>query len=50
MSLGLATFHLTPQTFWALSLPEWRALVTPPPRAMPLARSEFEQLMLQHPD
>ncbi|HEY4941643.1 MAG TPA: phage tail assembly chaperone [Rhizomicrobium sp.] len=50
MSHGLANLHLAPQTFWALSLPEWRALVTPPPRGRPLARTEFEHLMSQHPD
>lgn len=50
MSHGLASLRLTPQTFWALSLPEWRALTTPPPRAAPLARADLETLMLQHPD
>jgi len=42
--------HLSPRTFWSLSLPEWRALVTPPRRAAPLARAEFERLLSQHPD
>ncbi len=50
MSLGLSTFRLTPSVFWALSLPEWRALITPPSRGAPLTRDDFEQLMLQHPD
>jgi hypothetical protein len=36
--------------FWRLSLPEWRALTSPPRHAAPLARAEFEQLMQQHPD
>ena len=50
MSHGLHNLRLTPQTFWSLSLPEWRALTTPPQRGQPLARAELEQLMLQNPD
>jgi uncharacterized phage protein (TIGR02216 family) len=42
--------RLTPQTFWSLSLVEWRALVTPPRRVAPLARADFDRLLSQHPD
>ncbi len=47
---------LSPATFWAMSLPEWRAAVngfatrTGARRAAPLARAEFEQLMRRFPD
>ena len=49
MSFGLHHLRLTPAVFWRLSLSEWRALTTPP-RGQPLGRTQFEQLMLQHPD
>jgi len=42
--------HLSPDAFWRLSLPEWRALVAPPPARQPLARTAFEDLMSQFPD
>ena len=41
-----------PGDFWALSLPEWRALCEarlPPARAS-LNRDTFDQLMTLHPD
>jgi len=41
---------LAPHIFWSLSLPEWRALTSPPPRTAPLARAELENLLSQHPD
>jgi uncharacterized phage protein (TIGR02216 family) len=48
--------RLSPDTFWAMSLPEWRAAVagfaqrTGTRRTAPLARSEFDQLMRRYPD
>jgi hypothetical protein len=37
--------------FWALSLPEWRALCAARlPGAAPLNRSGLNQLLAQHPD
>jgi uncharacterized phage protein (TIGR02216 family) len=48
--------RLSPETFWAMSLPEWRAVVagfaarTGARRTAPLARAEFEQLMQRFPD
>jgi uncharacterized phage protein (TIGR02216 family) len=44
--------QLTPDVFWALSLPEWRALLDgrAGARAQPLARGEMEHLMRMHPD
>jgi Phage tail assembly chaperone protein, TAC len=42
---------LSPATFWALSLPEWRAALTRlPRRAQPLARGELERMMKEFPD
>ncbi len=44
--------RLTPSVFWALSLPEWRALLDGRGggKAKPLGRGELEQLMRMHPD
>ncbi len=44
--------RLSPRTFWALSLPEWRAAIAGrlPPRAAPLARADLETLMQRYPD
>jgi uncharacterized phage protein (TIGR02216 family) len=48
--------RLSPDTFWAMSLPEWRAAVSGfatrngARRTAPLARSEFEQLLQRFPD
>jgi len=42
--------RLSPAVFWSLSLPEWRALATPPRRATPLARAELADLMRRYPD
>jgi uncharacterized phage protein (TIGR02216 family) len=45
--------RLTPAVFWALSLPEWRALLEGRfgnAGAQPLRRGELEQLMQIFPD
>jgi len=42
--------RLAPKIFWAMSLAEWRACVTRPRGAAPLARAELEVLMKEHPD
>ena len=46
--------RLSPDTFWAMSLPEWRAAVAGftrnHARPAPLARAEFDALMRQYPD
>ena len=46
--------RLTPDTFWSMSLGEWRAAVNGfarrTHRTAPLARAEFEQLMQMYPD
>jgi uncharacterized phage protein (TIGR02216 family) len=43
--------RLAPQTFWAMSLPEWRAALSRlPKRAAPLARNDLEQMMKAFPD
>jgi hypothetical protein len=38
--------------FWALSLPEWRALCRArlPPATAPLTRAGFDRLLASHPD
>jgi hypothetical protein len=44
--------RVPPRDFWALSLPEWRALCEarlPPARAA-LTRGNLDQLMTLHPD
>jgi uncharacterized phage protein (TIGR02216 family) len=42
---------LTPAHFWALSLPEWRALIEARfPQAPALERSAFETMMQSYPD
>jgi len=47
---------LSPQTFWAMSLPEWRAAIRGYQSrhgvrtAAPLGRSELEALMERYPD
>ena len=48
--------RLSPQSFWAMSLPEWRAAIAGYQSrhgvraAMPLARSELAALMERYPD
>jgi uncharacterized phage protein (TIGR02216 family) len=48
--VGLGRLRLSPEVFWRLSLPEWRALTTPQRAAAPLARAELERMMSQYPD
>jgi len=42
--------RLTPQTFWAMSVPEWRAAVSGrmPKKQPALSRAEFDELMKTH--
>ena len=43
--------RLSPRDFWALSLPEWRALCEARlPQAPALNRGGFEQLLSLYPD
>ena len=44
--------RLPPATFWALSLPEWRAMLAgfAPRAAAPMARADLDRLMQLHPD
>jgi uncharacterized phage protein (TIGR02216 family) len=49
MHAAFTTLHLAPAAFWSLSLPEWRALVTPP-HGRALTRAGLDHLMQQHPD
>jgi hypothetical protein len=41
--------RLPPRVFWALSLPEWRAIAAPPAKPT-LSRRAFTQLMQRYPD
>jgi uncharacterized phage protein (TIGR02216 family) len=51
LALGLGALALTPSAFWALSLPEWRAVLTRLARATPpLARGELDRMMKEFPD
>ena len=51
MALGLGALRLTPQAFWAMSLPEWRAALSRlPKRTAPLARADLERMMKDYPD
>lgn len=45
MAIGLA-----PETFWRLSLAEWRMLTEAATGAAPMGRGEFERLMAAWPD
>lgn len=51
-ALGVIRFGLSPADFWALSLPEWLALVRTLTleRTAPLSRTSLETLMDQFPD
>jgi uncharacterized phage protein (TIGR02216 family) len=42
--------RLRPRDFWALSLPEWRAMLNPKGAAPAMARAGLEQLMREYPD
>lgn len=44
--------RLPPRIFWALSLPEWRAMLSglAPRAALPMARADLDRLMQLHPD
>jgi uncharacterized phage protein (TIGR02216 family) len=44
--------RLAPHAFWTMSVREWRAAVAhlAPRRAQPLARSELDAMMKEHPD
>jgi uncharacterized phage protein (TIGR02216 family) len=46
--------RLTPDTFWSMSLGEWRAAVNGfarrSSRATPLTRGDLDRLMQLHPD
>lgn len=46
--------RLSPETFWAMSLPEWRAAVAGftrnHARTSPLSRAEFDAMMTRFPD
>jgi uncharacterized phage protein (TIGR02216 family) len=46
----LGQLRLAPRDFWALSLPEWRALLNPKGVMPSLARADLETLMKAHPD
>ncbi|MDE2182890.1 MAG: phage tail assembly chaperone [Alphaproteobacteria bacterium] len=48
LAYGLGVLRLPPESFWRLSLVEWRALL--PPRAPSLARRGLEDLMQRYPD
>jgi len=48
MSLGLKQLRLSPDVFWKLTLPEWRALFDV--SAPALARRDLETLMKLYPD
>jgi uncharacterized phage protein (TIGR02216 family) len=43
--------RLSPETFWRMSLPEWRAAASAfAPKRTPLARAGLEDLMQRFPD
>jgi hypothetical protein len=44
--------RLSPRDFWALSLPEWRALceARSPHQRAPLNRGDLDILLKEHPD
>ena len=46
LALGLG---LSPETFWRLSLKEWRALTETPPAPVP-SRADLSALIARYPD
>lgn len=50
MAVGLCRLRLPPDVFWALSLPEWRAMTAPASGAPSLPRRAFHELMARYPD
>jgi len=50
MALGLGRLRLAPRDFWALSLPEWRAMLAPFRAAPSLTRGGLDDLMKAYPD
>lgn len=50
LRLAAVRFGVAPAAFWALSLPEWRALVAEPAGPDPLTRREFDALAAACPD
>lgn len=50
MAHGMGTLRLAPPVFWALSLPEWRALTAPRDGNAALSRAELDAMMKRFPD
>ena len=50
LRFAVARLGLSPETFWALTLSEWRALTAAPEAARPLSRDRLDALLAAHPD
>ncbi|MGL3606471.1 rcc01693 family protein [Rhizobium sp. G187] len=50
MTLGLHRLRLSPQVFWALTLPELAAMAGGPDRSAAISRRDVEALMARFPD
>jgi uncharacterized phage protein (TIGR02216 family) len=50
LRLAALRFGLPPESFWRLSLAEWRALAADPAALAPLDRRAFQALAAAHPD
>lgn len=51
VALALAArLGVAPESFWRLSVAEWRALATPAGQPGPLSRAQLDELMTNHPD
>lgn len=49
LRLAVERFGVTPESFWRLSLREWRMLTAPPEQAA-MSRGELERLVERWPD
>ncbi len=50
IGFGLGVLRLEPRAFWALTLPELRALARAGPGAGPLGGPDLARLMARYPD
>lgn len=50
MMQAAARMSVAPESFWRLSLKEWRMLTEGPAQAAPLGRGELERMQERWPD
>lgn len=50
LAFAIRQLGLAPESFWTLSLAEWRVLTAPPSGAAPMTRAQLSALLAQYPD